>query len=100
MKIISCNLILFLKFSSKIDSKASDYALVPIIDLFFPYPKATVLNVLILSIVSCANFVKFVFMDGMDVFGVTLGTYLFSSSIFIIILYFLIVDQAVSLNDH
>ena len=71
----SCCFKLVRRFSNSKDSRASDSGLftVDIEFLLLPYPNAIVLSPLILSIVSCANLVRFVLMAGIDVPEFTFG---------------------------
>ncbi len=80
MYILSCNLIFCLRKSNSNDDKAYPYWVFMEL-LFLPYPNAIVLKLFTLSIVYYAIFLIFPFIDGIDVVGVTLGTYFLSSTI-------------------
>lgn len=76
---LSCSFIFCLRKSNNRSDNAYPYWLLMEL-LVLPYPKAIVLRLLTLSIVSYAIFFMFPLIDGIEVVGVTFGTSLFSST--------------------
>lgn len=81
MNIDSCNFIFCLKVSRSRPSKASASGPEELVPELLPSPNAIILKLLILSIVSCANFVIVPLIVGILVADVTLGVSLLGSSI-------------------